>query len=95
MMRISAIEAPNELRLVLEGKLITPWTIEVKNACDRARQILENRELVVDLKNLTAISTQGEHLLVALMKEGVKFRSSDVFAKEVLRQVARKTTTAP
>jgi len=94
MLRISTIEAPNELRLVLEGKLITPWTIEVKTACEQARQHLENRELVIHLKNLTVISSQGENLLTALMKEGVKFRCSDVFGKEVLRHVARRANAS-
>jgi hypothetical protein len=91
MLRISTIEASNELRLVLEGKLITPWTIEVRNACEKAKENLENRELVVHLKNLTVISSQGETLLAALMNEGVKFRCSDVFSKQVLRQVTRWT----
>jgi len=56
MLRISAIEDHNEQRLVLEGKLIVPWTSEVRSACEKARQTLEGRELVVDLKNLTVIS---------------------------------------
>ena len=90
MLRISAIDDDNGQRLVLEGKLITPWTTEVRNACEKARENLEGRELVVDLNNLTVISQQGEDLLAALMSEGVKFRCRGVFAKQVLRQVARK-----
>ena len=90
MLRISAIEDHNEQRLVLEGKLIVPWTSEVRKACEKARQTLEGRELVVDLKNLTVISEQGEDLLAALMSEGVRFRSRGVFAKHVLRRIARR-----
>jgi anti-anti-sigma regulatory factor len=91
MLRILAIEDSSEQRLVLEGKLIAPWTTEVRRACEKARQNLEGRELVVDLKNLTVISEQGEDLLAALMSEGVKFRCGGLFAKQVLRQVARRT----
>ena len=90
MLRILAIEGSNEQRLVLEGKLIAPWTTEVRRACEKARQSLEGRELVVDLKNLTVISEEGEDLLAALMSEGVKFRCRSLFAKQVLRQVARR-----
>ena len=90
MLRISAIGHRNEQRLVLEGKLIVPWTSEVRSACERARQNLEGRELVIELRNLTVISEQGEDLLAALMSEGVKFRSRGVFAKHVLRRVARR-----
>lgn len=89
-MRISIIEARKERRLVLEGKLIWPWTTEVKGASKKARENLGGREFVVDLKNLTVIAQEGETLLEALMNEGVKLRCSGVFAKQVLRQVSRR-----
>jgi len=95
MLRILAIEDSSEQRLVLEGKLIAPWTTEVRRACENARQNLEGRELVLDLKNLTVISEQGEDLLAALMSEGVRFRCRGLFAKQVLRQVSRRTEAQP
>lgn len=94
-MRISTVEARNERRLVLEGKLIAPWTAEVKSACEKARETLAGRQLVVDLKNVTNIDQEGENLLAALMNEGIKFRSCGVFTKQVLRQVARKARSRP
>jgi len=90
MVRVSIREARNERRLVLEGKLVTPWTTELRSACEKARQNLQGRELVVDLKNLTVISQEGENLLVALMNEGVKFRCCGVFTRQMLRQLARR-----
>ena len=84
------MEAHNERRLVLEGKLITPWTEELRSACEKAKANLEGRQLVVDLKNLTVISQEGENLLVALMNEGVKFRCCGVFTRQVMRQLARR-----
>jgi len=90
MLRITCVDDKREQRLVLEGKLIAPWTTEVRNACEDARQRLGLRQLVIDLRNLTEISEQGEDLLAALMSEGVRFRFRGVFAKQVLRQVARR-----
>lgn len=90
MLRISTVEADEERRLVLEGKLIPPWTTELRSTWEKARENLEGRDLVVDLKNLTVISQEGENLLAALMKEGAKFRCRGVFAQEVLRQLARR-----
>ena len=87
------MEAHNERRLVLEGKLITPWTTELRSACEKARENLKGRELVVDLRNLTVISQEGEALLVALMNEGVKFRCCGVFTRQLLRQLARRART--
>ena len=95
MLRISTVEARNERRLVLEGKLISPWTVELRKACEKSRQDLKGRELVVDLKNLTVISEEGENLLAALMNDGARFRCSGVFTRQVLRQVARACAHRP
>ena len=87
MLRISIREVRNERRLVLEGKLIAPWTTVLQRACDVARQSLRGREIGLDLKNLTVISQEGENLLDALMNEGIKVRGCCVFAREVLRKL--------
>jgi anti-anti-sigma regulatory factor len=87
MLRISVVESPRRYRLVVEGKLITPWAAELANACEKARADLHGRELIVDLRGLTAINAEGETVLLQLMNEKVKFRCG-VFMKEVLRRLA-------
>jgi hypothetical protein len=87
MLRISIVELRKERRLELEGKLIAPWTTELRSVCKQAGENLEGRQLVVSLNNLTDISQQGQDLIAVLMSEGIKFRGRGVFAKEVLRQV--------
>jgi len=87
MLRISVVESPRRCRLVVEGKLIAPWTAELAAACEKARADLDGRELIVDLRNLTAIGAEGESVLLQLMSEKVKFRCG-VFTKEVLRRLA-------
>jgi hypothetical protein len=39
---------------------------------------------------VTCISEDGQNVLLELMKEGVKFRSSGVFTKHVIKQLAAK-----
>ena len=90
MLKISLIENRTCCLLVLEGKLIAPWTVELRTACEKARAQLRDRELVIDLKHITAISQEGENVLSELMDQQVKFRGRDVFTKQVLRQVARR-----
>jgi anti-anti-sigma regulatory factor len=90
MLRISIIENSTQRRLVLEGKLVAPWADELKAACEQARSDLHERELIVEAKNITAISEAGEHVLLALMNDGVKVRGDGVFTKHVLEQLARK-----
>jgi hypothetical protein len=90
MLKISIIESRKQRRLILEGKLIAPWTAELKTVCDGARANLDGRDFVVDVKNLTMIGQEGENLLLELMNDGAKFRSDGVFTKHILRQLARR-----
>jgi anti-anti-sigma regulatory factor len=90
MLKICTVENRSQRRLVLEGKLVAPWAGELRVACEKARADLGDRELVVDVKNLTAISQAGENVLIELMTEGVKFRGSGVFTKHMLKQLARR-----
>ena len=90
MLKISVVENDSRCRLILEGKLIAPWAAELRAACEKVKSDFQDRELVVDLKHLTVISQEGENLLFGLMKEGVKFRCRDVFAKQIVKQVARR-----
>ena len=90
MLKISVFDGRRQRRLILEGKLIGPWTAELKTACDRARTDLDGRDFVVDAMQLTAISQEGENLLLELMDDGVKFRSYGVFTKHIFRQLTRR-----
>jgi len=55
---------------------------------------VEGREIVIDLRNVTAISKEGENMPLDLVNEGVRFRSSGVFTKQVLRQLTRRNRRA-
>ncbi len=90
MLKISVMESQSERRLILEGKLIAPWVIELRTAFEKARATLQDREFVIELKNLTGISEEGESILLELMNARVTFRGSGVFAREVLRHLARR-----
>jgi hypothetical protein len=88
VLKISVVESRSGRRLIVEGKLLVRSVTELRIPCEQARGNLQNRELVIDLKNLTAISREGENMLLELMNEKVKFRCG-VFTKRVLSQLAR------
>jgi hypothetical protein len=90
MMKISVVESQSRLRLVIEGKLIAPWTAELRRALDSARPELRGRALVIDLRNVTHISREGENALLDLMTEGARFTCKGVFTRRVLEQLARQ-----
>lgn len=90
MLKISISDSPSQRRLAVEGKLVGPWLNELKTVWEKASADLSGREVVIYLKNVTTISQQGENLLLELMNAGAKFRCSGVFAKEVLKHIARR-----
>ena len=90
MLKITVIEGQRRRRVIVEGKLIGPWTAELTSAYQRARTDLQDRELIVDLSGLTAIGPEGEAVLLQLMREKAKLLCG-VYMKEVVRQLARKS----
>ena len=90
MLRISILDTPSQRRLLIEGKLIGPWAAELARVWRQATIDLHGRALIIDAKGLTAITEDGENVLLELMKEGASFRSSGVFTKHVLKRLACK-----
>lgn len=90
MFRISIIDTQVRRTLVLEGTLVRSWTGEVETAWKSAREQLQGRRLVIDLKNVTLIDQEGENTLLRLMEDGAKFSCKDVLTKHVLKQLARR-----
>jgi len=91
MLKITVVEGSRRRRLIVEGKLIAPWTAELASAYQSARTDLQDRDLIVDLRSLTDISPEGEAVLLELMREKAKLLCG-VYMKEVVRQLARKTS---
>ena len=91
MLKITVVEGRRQRRLIVEGRLIAPWAGELMSAYETAKTDLEERELVVDLRSLTAISPEGEAVLLQLMREKARFLCG-VYMREVLKQLGRKTS---
>lgn len=91
MLRISLIENGKKRQVVLEGRLIAPWTNEFKDVVQYAAADCDHLELVIDLRSVTAISADGEDVLLTLMDQGARFRASGVFIKQVLKNLSRRS----
>jgi hypothetical protein len=89
MLKISLVDNARQRRLIVEGKLIAPWAAELRSACEVARTDLCGRQLVIDMKQITAISREGENVILQLINAGVKFRCRGVFTKQWLKQLTR------
>ena len=94
MLKITVVEDLRQRRLVVEGRLIAPWAAELTSACRIAGADLQNRKLIVDLRNVSVIGPEGEDVLLQLMRENVKLVCG-VYIKEILRQLVRKAYGSP
>ena len=90
MFRISIVDTPSRRTLVVEGALVGPWVAELGRTWRNASQELDRRKLVIELRNLTAISREGQDAIFDLMRNGVKFSCGGVLTRHVLKQLARK-----
>ena len=90
MLRITVVENQRVRRVIVEGRLIAPWASELAAACQTAEADLQGRKLIVDLRNVNAISPEGEDVLLDLIRKKVKFVCG-VYAKEIVRQLVRRT----
>jgi hypothetical protein len=90
MFKISIIDTPSQRTLVVEGTLVGAWVTELCTAWKHACNEPGGRKLVVDLRNLTTISLEGENAIFELIKEGAKFSCGNVLTNYVLKQLAMK-----
>lgn len=90
MLKISIRDRKARRLLVLEGKLIAPWTNELIKAACQDRENHGGRQLVIDLRGITDISADGEEALYCLIVRGAHFRGGGVFIKQVLKQLAER-----
>ena len=90
MLKISVIDSARQRRLVVEGKLIAPWAAVLRSACEKASAELGGRKLIIELKYVTTIGTEGENAILELINDGIKFCSDGVFTKRVVKELTRR-----
>jgi hypothetical protein len=95
MFRLSMVETDGQRKLVLEGKLVAPWTQEVESAWRLAKGQVEKPKLIIDLSNVTLIGLDGETTLLNLMRDGARFTGCGVLTKHLLKQLARRCGCEP
>ena len=90
MLKISLVDSARQRRVIVEGRLMAPWTTELRNACQDARADLRGRELVIEMKHVTTINQEGENVILELINGGIRFRCHGVFTKHVVKELTRR-----
>jgi hypothetical protein len=91
MLKITATDLGGQQMLVLEGALVEPWVDELQRSWAETQAAGKTSAVLVDLKDVTAISERGEDLLYQMMADGARFQCCrGVLTKHVLRQLERR-----
>jgi hypothetical protein len=91
MLKITATDNGDQQTLVLEGKLVDPWVSELERSWVEAQRANKLRPFVIDLKDVTVISRNGENLLFQMMSEGATFNCCrGVLTRHVVKQLERR-----
>jgi anti-anti-sigma regulatory factor len=86
MLRITVDHAGDDLRLRLEGKLAGPWVREFRECWQKAASGGERR-VVVDLREVDFVDSDGQIALAEVRRAGARFVASTPVIQAVLRAV--------
>jgi ABC-type transporter Mla MlaB component len=70
--------------LKLEGKILGPWVIELRRACEELR--VSTSAFCLDLTDVTFIDSAGLGLIHDLIRQGATLSGCSDFVKELLSQ---------
>jgi anti-anti-sigma regulatory factor len=86
MLKITIRETPEEMRWVLQGRLVGVWVDELRTSWKKKPRRPSKTPCVIDLNDVTFIDEKGERLLRAMSKRGAQFIASGIYIKYVLRE---------
>jgi hypothetical protein len=90
MLKITRIDTPTEQRLILEGRLVQPWTADLSSHWEQARRARPERRFIVDLRGITRIDETGERNLALMKSERAEFLARGIRIKHLLKALQSK-----
>ncbi len=90
MLKITTIQSEGARKLILEGQLIEPWVTEFKKVWQEASQSPNGQCLIVDLEEVTVISSQAETVLLEIRRAGAQFVGGGILNRHLVKQIDRK-----
>ena len=91
MLKITITNTSKHELWTLQGRLVAPWVKELKANWKRAHRTTQCRRCIVNLHDVTFIDQSGERMLRYMFNQGAQLVASDVYVKQVLDRLRRKT----
>ncbi|HEV2177382.1 MAG TPA: hypothetical protein VGW33_09295 [Terriglobia bacterium] len=87
MLRITLVPECEPSTLKLEGKLSGPWVEELGRSWSEISKRAPAQSPVVDLSDVTFISSEGQKLLKSMYRQGADLQSRSLLTQFILSQV--------
>lgn len=88
MLRVTIHDSASELRLHLEGRLAGPWVQEAALCWKAAQSTISGRRVLVDLRSVDFVDSDGEQLLVSMCRSGVQLQAASPMMTHLIEEVA-------
>lgn len=88
MLRITTLEGPTAITLVLEGKCRGPWVEELEQCWRKAAASASGRMLRVDLEKVGFADDRGKELLAEMYAAGVELNAVGLMMTSLVGEIA-------
>jgi anti-anti-sigma regulatory factor len=85
VLRITPIEKPTALELILEGRIDGPWVEVLRKTWTDSLDCDAHPHLSVDLDGVSFADSHGRALLLNMQDHGVGFVKASAFLREILK----------
>ena len=95
MLRITSLESPTAITLVLEGKCRGPWVDELERCWRKAVGSASGKVLKVDLEKVGFVDKRGKKLLAEMYDAGVKLSAATgLMMTSLVEEIAASSSSA-
>lgn len=89
MLRITKTAEAGSTILRVEGKLVPPWVEELATCCSQAAPGPDT--LVVDLRSVTFVSSEGKKLLGCIYRQGARLLTAGTLISGIIEEIKRQS----
>lgn len=91
MLKITPTPKSKPSTLKLEGQLSGPWVKELERSWSEIAKRAPAEATVVDLSDVTFISSEGKQLLKSMFRQGADLQSRSLMTRFILSQVKNES----
>lgn len=90
MLKVTVVDSQVETKVKIEGDLAGPSVAELAAVWERLREAGEEKKVLVDLSETTAIDAGGKRMLMIMVGQGAQLTAKGVYTEYVIKSLLEK-----